>query len=57
MLSDAACKNAKPKEKVYAITDSEGLYLEIHPNGSKYWRMKYRYGNKQKRLACIRKFR
>jgi hypothetical protein len=36
MLSDAACKNAKPKEKIYAVTDGEGLYLEIHPNGSKY---------------------
>jgi integrase len=51
MLSDAACKNAKPKEKIYAITDGEGLYLEICPNGSKYWRMKYRYGAKQKRIA------
>ncbi|GHU23394.1 integrase [Alphaproteobacteria bacterium] len=51
MLSDAACKNAKPKDKVYAITDGEGMYLEIHPNGSKYWRMKYRYGDKQKRIA------
>ncbi|GHT99806.1 hypothetical protein FACS1894126_6110 [Alphaproteobacteria bacterium] len=51
MLSDSACKNAKPKDKVYAITDGEGMYLEIHPNGSKYWRMKYRYGDKQKRIA------
>jgi integrase len=51
MLSDAACKNAKPKEKIYAITDGNGLYLEVHPSGSKYWRMKYRYGDKQKRIA------
>jgi integrase len=51
MLSDAACKNAKPKDKIYAVTDGEGMYLEIHPNGSKYWRMKYRYAGKQKRIA------
>ncbi|MDR1236439.1 MAG: tyrosine-type recombinase/integrase [Holosporaceae bacterium] len=51
MLSDAACKNAKPKDKIYAVTDGGGMYLEIHPNGSKYWRMKYRYAGKQKRIA------
>lgn len=27
------------------------MYLEVAPNGSKYWRMKYRYAGKEKRLA------
>jgi len=27
------------------------MYLLIHPNGSKYWRMQYRFGGKQKTLA------
>ena len=31
--------------------DGEGLYLELTPAGGKYWRMKYRHGGKEKRLA------
>lgn len=50
-LTDTACKNAKPKEKNYKLFDGGGLYLEIAPNGSKYWRLKYRYNNREKRLA------
>jgi integrase len=32
-------------------SDGEGLYLELTPAGGKYWRMKYRHGGKEKRLA------
>ncbi len=51
MLTDTAAKQSKPKEKPYRLSDEKGLYLEVHPGGSKYWRMKYRYGGKEKRLA------
>lgn len=50
-LTVAAIKTAKPKEKPYRLTDGQGLYLEIRPNGSKYWRYKYRFNGKEKRLA------
>ncbi len=50
-LSDKTCKAAKAKEKPYKLADGGGLYLEIMPNGSKCWRMKYRYLGKEKRLA------
>src|SRR5438309_1543666 len=50
-LNDRACKNAKPKAKTYRESDGLGLYLEVVPNGSKYWRFKYRFGGKEKRLA------
>ena len=50
-LTDIQCRNAKPKEKTYKIADGGGMYLEISPNGSKYWRLKYRIFNKEKRLA------
>lgn len=50
-LSDTTCKNAKPKEKQYKLADEKGLYLLIHPNGSKYFRMKYRIDGKEKVLA------
>lgn len=51
MLTDPKCKNAKPKEKAYKLADEKSLYLEVMPNGAKYWRMKYRYGGKEKRMA------
>ncbi len=51
MLTDVACKAAKPKEKAYKLSDSMGLYLEVSPGGGKYWRMKYRFAGKEKRLS------
>lgn len=51
MLTTTACNNAKPKEKPYKLSDEKGMYLEIMPNGSKYWRLKYRISGKEKRLA------
>lgn len=50
-LSDLQCKTAKPGEKSRKLSDSNGLYLEIMPNGSKYWRLKYRFGGKEKKLS------
>lgn len=50
-LTDPAVKNAKPQEKIYRLTDEKGLYLEVHPNGARYWRHKYRFAGKEKRLA------
>ncbi|MEN6586606.1 MAG: integrase arm-type DNA-binding domain-containing protein [Sulfuricella sp.] len=50
-LSDISVKNAAPKDKPYRLADGGGLYLEVMPNGSKYWRLKYRFDNKEKRLA------
>lgn len=50
-LTDAACKNAKPDSKSRKMADGGGMYLEVMPNGSKYWRMKYRYAGKEKRLS------
>ncbi|MDE1151037.1 MAG: integrase arm-type DNA-binding domain-containing protein [Micavibrio sp.] len=50
-LSDAACKNAKPKEKPYKMGDSHGLYLLINPKGSKLWRMKYRFHGKERTIS------
>ena len=51
MLTDPKCKNAKPKDKTYKLADEKSLYLEVMPNGAKYWHMKYRFGGKEKRLA------
>lgn len=50
-LTDPKVKQAKPKEKMYRLYDQGGLYLQVQPNGSKYWRWKYRFAGKEKVLA------
>ena len=46
MLTDTKIRNLKRKDKLYRIADSQGLALEINPNGSKLWRHRYRFNNK-----------
>ena len=48
LLTELSIKQSKPKEKQYKITDGEGMYLRIHPNGSKYWQLQYWFEGKQK---------
>ncbi len=50
-LSDVKVRSAKPEAKAYKLTDGEGMVLLVHPNGSKYWRLRYRFGGKEKMLA------
>ncbi|WP_341313609.1 integrase arm-type DNA-binding domain-containing protein [Paraburkholderia sp. IMGN_8] len=51
LLTDLAIKNAKPRNKVYRLYDTKGLYLEVTPGGSKLWRLKYRFDGKEKRIS------
>ena len=50
-LTNTEAKNAKPDAKPYKLADGGGMFLLIRPNGSKYWRLKYRFGGKEKLLA------
>lgn len=50
-LTVLAARKAEPREKPYKLAAGGGLYLEVMPTGAKYWRWKYRYGNKEKRIA------
>lgn len=50
-LSDTKVRSAKSEDKAYKLTDGNGLFLLVHPNGSKYWRFRYRFGGKEKMLA------
>ena len=50
-LDALTVKGSKPKEKLYRLYDSNGLYLEVTPKGGKLWRLKYRYAGKEKRLS------
>jgi len=51
MLTDTACRKAKPRPKTSRMFDAGGLYLEVSPAGSKWWRWKFRFADKEKRLA------
>ncbi len=50
-LSQVKLKQAKPAAVPFKLYDGGGLYVEVHPNGSKYWRLKYRINGKEKKLA------
>ena len=50
-LTDTMIRTAKPAEKPRRLFDGGGLYLEVSPAGGKLWRLKYRHGGKEKRLA------
>src|SRR5689334_4586870 len=50
-LSDAKVRSAKPGAKPYKLYDGGGLFLLVQPNGSRYWRLKYRTAGKEKLFA------
>lgn len=50
-LTAVAARNARPRETMYRLAAGKGLYLQVMPNGSKYWRLKYRIDQKPKMLA------
>ena len=52
-LTDTAIRNAKPGGKPVKLFDERGLYLEISPAGGKWWRLKYRFDGKEKRLSLV----
>jgi len=51
MLNDTQLRNLTPKDKLYRLSDSHGLCIEINPNGSKLWRHRYRFNNKATMMA------
>jgi integrase len=51
MLTEVQVRNAKACKKAVRMFDGYGMYLEIAPSGSKWWRLKYRHLGKEKRLS------
>jgi len=50
-LTDIAIRSARPADKPQKLYDGGGLYLEVSPAGGKWWRLKYRFGGKEKRIS------
>lgn len=51
MLTDQACRNAKPAAKAIKLFDAHGLHLLVTPTGFRSWRLKYRFGGKEKQMT------
>jgi Arm DNA-binding domain len=51
MLNDSRIRNAKPRERDYKLTDFDGLYVLVRPNGRKLRRFSYRLNGRQKQIA------
>ena len=51
MLSNLLINKTKPQAKTLRLSDGRGMYLEISPNGGKWWRFKYRLDGKEKRIS------
>jgi integrase len=49
MLTELEIKNAKPREKPYSLSDSDGLLLLVKESGAKSWVLRYRMDGKEKR--------
>jgi len=47
-LTETLIKKLKHRDKQFKLSDGRGLYLLVHPNGSKYWRFDFRFNGKQK---------
>ncbi len=50
-LTNTEIVNARPREKPYRLFDGRGLYLEVATSGGRWWRFKYRFDGKEKRLS------
>ena len=50
-LTDVKIRQARAADKLLKLTDSNGLYLEVKPNGSKLWRYRYRIAGKENLFA------
>jgi hypothetical protein len=55
ILSELKVRKAKGRAKAYKLHDGGGLYLLVQTNGSKYWRLKFRYQEKERifQSGCI----
>src|ERR1700730_15205772 len=50
-LSQLAINKAKPKDKPYMLSDGGGLHLHIDISGSKFWRVRFRFGGKANMMS------
>lgn len=50
-LSDLKCRKSTTTDRLIKLSDGDGLFLHVYPNGRRHWRFSYRFGGKQRDLA------
>lgn len=50
-LSETIIESIRPEEKNQKLFDGGGLFLLVTPSGGKWWRLKYRFGGKEKLIS------
>nr|WP_294817247.1 integrase arm-type DNA-binding domain-containing protein [uncultured Sphingomonas sp.] len=50
-LKELEVKYTQRRQRPFKLSDGGGLYLLVQPNGSKLWRLKYRFDGKEKLLS------
>lgn len=51
MLTDAQVRKIKPLDKKKRYSDEKGLYLEVTPSAGRFWRLKYRFNDRESTLT------
>ncbi|HEY1722878.1 MAG TPA: tyrosine-type recombinase/integrase [Magnetospirillaceae bacterium] len=51
MLTDSALKHLKPKEKIYKVTDRDGMYVLVKPSGTLSFRLDYRVNGRRETVT------
>ena len=51
MLTDVALKHLKPKEKIYKVTDRDGMYVLVKPTGALSFRLDYRLNGRRETVT------
>lgn len=51
MLTDSKVNAAKKKDKPYRLTDGKGLFLHVATSGTKTWRIRYKFNNKESQIV------
>jgi len=46
-LTDIKGRSTKSEEKRYPLVDGDGMFFLVHSNGSKYWRLRFRFAGKE----------
>ncbi len=51
MLTESVVRDAEPREKTYKLSDAGGLFVMVNPDGSRWWRLRYKYGEKERGIS------
>jgi hypothetical protein len=51
MLTEGVVRDAEPREKTYKLCDTGGLFVMVNPDGSRWWRLRYKYGEKERGIS------